>query len=155
MCGLKRCLNSRVHSDMRASGVSKWFPFGSVRKSKYPSRSALNRIDPGNRIQFPGPAFLKRFLEVVRFSQPVPIAILGGQIFDLCADQSEEGLDNEHQLKVEQPIVDVLNRPVIDAVLEETESLGGSEPLSSVSADGSTFEHGYLAVRSHSFESSS
>ena len=83
---------------------------------------------------------------MICFCHPVSISILGGRFFDLFANQSEEGLDDEPQLKVEQPMVDVLNRPVIDAVLEETGALKSSEPLSSIAADGSAFEHGYLAV---------
>ena len=110
-----------------------------VRQEKYPSRSALSGVDPGKRIYFPGPAFLRRLLEVIRFSQPVSIAILGGKAFDFFTDQSEEGLDDEPHLKVEQPIADVLNRPVIDAVLQATGALKSSEPLSSIAADGSTF----------------
>ena len=94
-----------------------------VRQEKYPSRSALTGVDPGKRVKFPGPAFLHQLLEVSRFSQPVSITILGGQAFDLFADQSEESLDDEHQLKVKQPMFDVLYRPVIDAVLKEADSL--------------------------------
>ena len=76
---------------------------------------------------------------MICFGQPVSVSILGGQCFHFFANQSEESLDGEPLLKVEQPIVDIVNRPVIDAALEETGALKSSEPLSSITADGSTF----------------
>ena len=46
------------------------------------------------------------------------ITVFGGKTLDLLADQAEEGLYDRHDPQVEQPVGDVLNRPIIDAMLE-------------------------------------